>query len=121
MKTVPHHFIDEPVEVFFDEAPALKKKPSCPSAFRWRGTYYSIKEILVEWQDFSRRGRMAKNMIPERIKIARIKGSWGVGRFHFIVLVNSGRIFQIYYDRAPKNVDNRQGGWFLLGERKPAE
>ena len=31
--------------------------------------------------------------------------------------MDSGQIFELYYDRAPKDVDNRKGGWFLRGER----
>ena len=41
----------------------------------------------------------------------------GGGRFFFRVSVDSGQIFELYYDRAPKDVDNRKGGWFLRGER----
>jgi len=32
-------------------------------------------------------------------------------------MVDSGQIFDLYYDRAPKDADNRMGGWFLKGER----
>jgi hypothetical protein len=29
------------------------------------------------------------------------------------VRTSGGRIFDLYYDRAPKDVDQRKGGWFL--------
>jgi len=60
---------------------------------------------------------MSANMAPVHLASAARNGSWGVGRFYFRVVVESGQIFEIYYDRAPKDVDNRKGGWFLKGER----
>jgi len=43
-------------------------------------------------------------------------GSWGVGRFFFRIRVDTGKIFEIYYDRAPKGSKLRKGAWFLVGE-----
>jgi hypothetical protein len=74
--------------------------------------------MLETWQDFKRRGRYARNMRQEHLEVALSRGSWGVGRFHFRVLAPEGRIFQIYYDRAPDNADDRAGHWILSGERK---
>jgi hypothetical protein len=64
-----------------------------------------------------RRGRMSNNMRPAHASRASRLGSWGVGRFYFRVKVDDGRIFEIYYDRAPADADNRKGAWFLKGER----
>ncbi len=96
----------------------VQKSPPCPAAFIWRGETFPIAEMLEAWQDFSRRGRMARNMRPEHASAASRRGSWGVGRFHFQVRVEDGRIFELYYDRAPESAGDRKGHWFLLGERK---
>jgi hypothetical protein len=113
----PVHFIDEPVEVVFDTPPALEKKPDCPNGFIWQGENYRITEMLSEWFDFERRGRMAKNMRPAHTSRASVHGSWGVGRFFFRVRVESGQTFELYYDRAPQDADHRKGAWFLYLER----
>ena len=112
----PLHFFDQPITVQFDEPPSLEKKPGCPDAFTWDGKTYQVTELLAEWVDYQRRGRMARNMQPQHAAVASNRGSWGVGRFHFRVRVDSGQIFQIYYDRAPKDVDARKGSWVLVGE-----
>lgn len=117
MSTQPYHFIGEPIEAIFHEPPALEKKPGCPDAFRWRGETYPVTELLEEWFDYRRRGRMARNMAPEHAAVASIRGSRGVGRFYFRVRVSDGRIFEIYYDRSPKDAGNQKGSWFLMGER----
>lgn len=118
MQTIPSQFYDEPIEVIFKEPPTYEKSPDCPQAFTWRGDTYPIVETMEEWVDFERRGRNARNMKPAHAASARIKGSWGVGRFFFRVKTASGQCFEIYYDRAPMNCDDRKGNWFLLRERK---
>ena len=117
MKTIPSSFIDEPITVEFDVPPVREKTPVCPQRFTWRATRYMITSVLEEWVDYARRGRAATNMTPAHLASAARLGSWGVGRFSFRVTVDSGQIFEIYYDRAPKDADNRMGGWFLKGER----
>lgn len=117
MKTRPFQFIDDPIEVGFDVPPQREKSPSCPQRFTWQGRVYHISAVLEEWVDYDRRGHMARNMTPAHLASAARAGSWGVGRFFFRVSVDSGQIFELYYDRAPKDVDNRKGGWFLRGER----
>ena len=117
-KLIPIKFIDEAIEVFFDSPPTFSKHPPCPSGFQWDGVYYNIKVSLYEWQDYNRRGKYKFTMRPSMIKRASKKGSWGVGRYTFIVETSSGRIFEIYYDRSPKNVDDRTGIWVLLSERE---
>ena len=112
----PLHFIDQAITVEFDEPPALEKKPGCPAKFTWAGETYRVSELLAEWVDYQRRGRSAHNMQPQHAAVASNRGSWGVGRFFFRVRVDSGQIFQLYYDRAPKDVDARKGSWVLVGE-----
>src|SRR3990172_2123045 len=112
------HFLDEPIEVTFSSPPVHEKTPSCPSAFIWNEKSYSILESLSEWSDFTRRGKMARNMQPAHAAVASARGSLNVGRFYFRVraaLSDSStvgqtavRIFDIYYDRALKSVDERK-------------
>jgi hypothetical protein len=109
-------FIAEPIEAHFDRPPALEKKPGCPDAFTWRGEIYRIVAKLSEWHDYTRRGRMARNMQPQHAAVASSRGSWGVGRDYFRVRVENGQVFDIYYDRAPKGSDSRKGAWFLYRE-----
>ena len=117
MKTRPAQFIDEPIQVEFDSPPTFDKKPPCPQRFRWRGQVFTITSVVEERVDYARRGRMSRNMAPAHLASASRSGSWGVGRCYFCVMVDSGQIFDLYYDRAPKDADNRMGGWFLKGER----
>ena len=112
----PLRFIEEPIEVQYDIPPVLEKKPGCPDGFTWRGSKYRIVDILSEWHDYQRRGRMARNMRPEHATAARRRGSWGVGQDYYRISTESGQIFDIYYDRAPKDVDRRKGEWFLFQE-----
>lgn len=120
MNLKPSRFLGEPVEVRFDQPPVLEKKPGCPDAFTWCGTEFRIVEKLREWHDYRRRGRMALNMRPDHAARATRRGSWGVGRDYFRVRVDSGQIFDLYYDRAPKDAGRRKGGWFLLRELEEA-
>ncbi len=117
MNTTYDHPIFEPIEVFFDAPPLLEKAPPCPSGFEWRGERFRVSELLSEWRDYQRRGRMARNMRPEHARVASARGSWGVGRFHFVVRVDTGRVFEIYYDRAPSHAGERKGSWYLFAER----
>jgi hypothetical protein len=121
MQTIPIQFIDEPIEVTFKEAPVYEKRPDCPQTFTWRGETYVVEEALSEEQDFDRRGKSTRNMEPAHLQSAIKVGSWGVGRYSFYVRVAGGRIFEIYYDRAPQNAGDRKGHWFLKGERAQIE
>jgi hypothetical protein len=117
----PVKFIGEPIQVQFDTEPALKKKPGCPDRFVWGGDTYHITERLSEWHDYTRRGRMARNMRPTHAATAARRGSWGVGRDYYRVRTHTGQVFDLYYDRAPKTADDRQGGWFLYQEMAQPE
>lgn len=119
MQLKPLHFIGEAIEVHFAQPPVLEKKPGCPDGFTWRGEYYPIAEMLSEWHDYRRKGRMAKNMEPKHAATAARRGSWGVGQDYFRVRTASGQIFDLYYDRAPRGSDHRKGDWFL--DREMAE
>ena len=117
----PIHFLDHPIESIFDTPPALEKSPDCPNGFTWENKTYRITEMLASWSDFTRRGKMARNMRPAHAAVASSRGSLNVGRFYFRVRVDTGQVFDIYYDRAMKNVDDRKGQWFIyreLGEEK---
>jgi len=112
-------FIEELIMVEYHRPPLLAKKPDCPDSFTWQGKIFIIEELLAEWKDFRRKGRMARNMIPAHAERATQTGSWGVGRFFFRVRVEGGRIFELYYDRSPRSVDDRKGTWMLFRERLP--
>jgi len=118
MEWISLHFIGEPIEVGFNQIPVYEKKPHCPDSFTWRGEVFRVVRSTGEWQDYQRRGRMGRNMQPEHAARARRIGSWGVGRFYFRVEVEGGRMFELYYDRAPKGIDERKGVWILKGEMK---
>lgn len=101
MDSTPFEFIGELIEVRFDRLPLLEKKPDCPSAFIWRGEEYYVEQLLAERFDPQRRGRMANNMRPEHAARAARTGSWGVGRFHFQVLVQGGAYLTFILTAAP--------------------
>jgi hypothetical protein len=112
----PIHFLDQPIQVSFRTSPPRQKLPPCPDAFTWEGRTYRTVETISEWTDFTRRGRSARNMQPAHAIVAARRGSLNVGRFFFRVRVDSGQIFELYYDRAMKSVDERKGQWFLYRE-----
>ncbi|OGO10520.1 MAG: hypothetical protein A2Y93_13565 [Chloroflexi bacterium RBG_13_68_17] len=116
---VPANFIDEPIEAEFDRPPMLSRKPGAPNGFVWRGERFRVEQTLASWFDYARKGRSAKNMQPAHARVAAQRGSWGVGRFYFRVRAG-GRVFDLYYDRAPEGAGDRQGHWFLYREMKPA-
>jgi len=116
MDYTPIRFIDAAITVTYERAPYLEKRPECPDRFEWQGEPFIIEKTLNEWIDYQRRGRMAVNMRPEHAEVAAQRGSWGVGRFYYRVLTDSGRIFDIYYDRAPTRANARKGSWILYRE-----
>ena len=110
------HFLDQPIEVLFDAPPIREKTPDCPNGFIWEGKTYRVVELLSSWSDFARRGKMARNMRPAHAEVASSRGSLNVGRFFFRVRVDTEQIFDLYYDRAMKDLDNRKGQWFVYRE-----
>lgn len=117
METIPLRLIGDTIEVIFEKQPTYEKCPDCPNAFIWEGKTYPITRVISEIQDNERRGRFARNMAPVHLSSAQRMGSWGVGRYSFYVQVHDGRIFEIYFDRAPKNAGDRKGHWYIKGER----
>ena len=130
MDLTPLHFLDQPIDALFDTPPAREKAPDCPNGFIWEGKTYRIIEMLSSWNDFKRRGRMAQNMRPAHAAVAATRGSLNVGRYYFRVRVtllgsstaeqSRDQIFDIYYDRAMKYVDDRKGQWFVYRELQNA-
>ena len=110
------HFYDQPIEPIFDTPPAREKTPDCPNGFVWEDKTYRVIQMLSSWSDFTRRGKMARNMRPAHAAVASSRGSLNVGRFYFRVLTDTNQVFDIYYDRAMKNVDDRKGQWFIYRE-----
>jgi len=114
----PIHFFDRPIEPIFDTPPAREKSPDCPIGFVWDDKTYRVVEMLSSWSDFARRGKMARNMRPAHAVVASSRGSLNVGRFYFRVRTDTDQVFDIYYDRAMKNIDERKGQWFIYREMR---
>lgn len=110
------HFYDHPIQPIFDTPPMREKTPDCPNGFIWDDKTYRVLEMLSAWSDFARRGKMANNMRPAHAAVASNRGSLNVGRFYFRVRVDTGQVFDIYYDRAMKSLDERKGQWFMYRE-----
>lgn len=110
------HFYNGPIEVEFKEMPLFEKKQGCPDSFLWRDRHYEIVELISEWHDLRRKGRLARNMQPKHAERASSRGSWGVGQYYYRVRTDTGQVFDIYYDRTPKGVDDRKGSWFIYRE-----
>lgn len=115
---VPIQFIGEEIDTTFKKAPMYSKKPGPPSGFTWREVVFDVKDTLSTWFDYERKGKAAKNMKEHNLREAARRGSWGVGRYYFRVETEDGRIFDLYYDRAPKDASDRAGHWFLWREMK---
>lgn len=113
---LPIHFYDQPIKPIFDTPLAREKSPDCPNGFIWEDKTYRVIEMLSSWSDYTRRGKMARNMRPAHAAVAASRGSLNVGRFYFRVLTDTNQVFDIYYDRAMKNVDDRKGQWFIYRE-----
>jgi hypothetical protein len=109
-------FYAEEIEVRFEKEPTLEKKPGLPAAFTWRDREYVIVELLGEWHDYRKRGASKAFYEKERgsywVGNTQRHGSWGVGGDHYRVRTESGEVFDIYYDRAPKG-QRRKGQWIL--------
>lgn len=110
------HFYGVKIQVAFDTQPLHSRRPHVPDRFQWQDTWHVVTAVHREWQDFTRRGRMARNMRATHLKVAGGRGSWGVGRFYFRVETDTGRYFDLYYDRAPESASDRKGHWFLWRE-----
>ena len=116
MSFTPIRFINEQIDVHFDSPPILEKKPGCPDGFSWKEEVFRISDVISEWHDYQRKGRLSKNMKPAHARTAQKRGSWGVGQDYYRIKTADNRIFEIYYDRAPQNVYQRKGDWFIYRE-----
>ncbi|MBU6998752.1 MAG: hypothetical protein HXS41_05470 [Theionarchaea archaeon] len=109
-------FYCEPITVTFNREPLLEKKTGPPSAFVWRETSYTIIAVLRTWHDYNQRGRLDFLYDEKRGNAPRMtlgkRGSWGVGRDYYRVETDSGEVFDLYYDRAPRK--HKKGEWILL-------
>ena len=125
MSVKPLRFIDEPIEAQYDQPSALEKKPGCPDRFVWRGASFRVVEKLSEWHDYRLRGKTLSFYVKERgsfrAKAAERQGTWGVGRDYFWVRTDTGQVFDLYFDRAPKAGEGRKGAWFLYRELSSSE
>jgi hypothetical protein len=115
---IPVRFIDVKIEVGFDRPPILRKTPKAPNTIIWGDENLRVTEVLSEWKDTRRKGDMSRNMSEEHLRVAESRGSWGVGRFFYRLQVEDGRVFDVYYDRAPKKAADRMGHWYLFREMK---
>ncbi|MFN2137362.1 MAG: DUF6504 family protein [Candidatus Promineifilaceae bacterium] len=106
-------FLLDPITVEWDTPPLLEKKPRCPDRFTWHERSFEIIEVLGEWRDYRRRGRMAYNMRPEHARRALLRGSRGVGRYYFRVCVRGGHVYELYFDRAAAGKESSAQGWFI--------
>lgn len=112
----PISFINQEIQVEFDQHPLYSRTPIPPNRFFWKGEVWEIQEVIGEWKDFDRRGKTAHNMRPSNLLKAAKRGSRGVGRFYYRVMTGDERIFQIYFDRAAWDQESKQGKWFLYAE-----
>ncbi|MBC8330773.1 MAG: hypothetical protein H8E28_02210 [Anaerolineae bacterium] len=114
-------FISETIQVEFRRPPTVEKTPHCPDRFIFGDETYQVTELIRQWQDFERRGAMGHNMRPSSMKKAIRRGSYGVGRFYFLVRTEDERYFELYFDRAVQSVDQRKGQWILFREVAPTD
>lgn len=116
----PLRFIGEEIQVHFDQVRLPLKKPGAPDRFTWGDKEILVTRVLSAWREYDRKGRMARNMRPENLRKAIKRGSWGVGRYYYRVEDTQGRVFDLYYDRAPSDSSDRLGHWFLWREMQAA-
>jgi hypothetical protein len=116
---IPARFIDVKIDVGFDRPSTLQKTPKAPNTIIWGDDELRVIEVISEWFDTRRKGDMSRNMSEEHLRVAESRGSWGVGRFFFRLRMEDGRVFDVYYDRAPKSAFDRRGHWYLLREMQP--
>ncbi len=91
MEFTPLHFYDRLIKPIFGTPPALEKTPDCPNGFIWDDKTYRVTEMLSSWNDFTRRGKMARNMQPTP-RGSRIQ-SWVIER-RAVLLQGACRVVQ---------------------------
>jgi hypothetical protein len=80
-----------------------------------------VVKKVSNWYDFTRHARRTRNALPAHSAVAVERGTLGLCRFYSRVRADTGQIFNLYYDRAIKDVDNRLGRWFLYREMKTGD
>jgi hypothetical protein len=114
-------FIGAEISVEFPEGFVLEKKPPVPIAFVWEGERYEVDEMLAEWHRYGRPEiRTQGGRPPYYVRSGRTQGSWGQGRTYYRIRTDSGHLFDLYYDRAPKG-QQRSGTWVLWRALDPGE
>ena len=114
-------FIGREINVTLPSGFSLEKKPPPPRAFRWKCVVHKVTEMLATWHRYGKpETRTQGGRPPYFVRSGRTQGSWGQGRVYFRVRTEEGRLFDIYYDRAPKG-QRRVGAWFLWRELSAAE
>ncbi len=108
------HFIDEVIQVALADGSFLERIPKCPTRIFWQDKWIRLVSLESAWDDLSRKGNNARNMREGHLERAKVRGSWGVGKFYFRFLGEDNQIYTIYYDRAPSDAENRKGTWVLL-------
>jgi hypothetical protein len=115
------HFIGAEITVELPESFHLEKKPPPPLALTWAGERFEVAEMLAEWHRYGRAEiRTQGGRPPYAQRSGRTQGSWGVGRVYYRLRTVNGRLFDLYYDRAPKG-QIRSGAWVLWRELESGE
>lgn len=110
-------FVGEEISVTLPDRPHPRRDPPAPTSFCWRQREIQVRDIISEWWDYSHvpRGHRATRQ-AHREKASR-RGSYGVGRHHFLILTDLGRC-EIYYDRRPTSPGGA-GSWVLFRMSEP--
>lgn len=96
-------FIGVEIAVELPDEAILAKKPPAPTAFTWADQRCEVIDTLAEWHRYGRPEiRTQGGRPPYAQRSGRTQGSWGVGRVYYRVRVAGNRLFDLYYDRAPK-------------------
>jgi hypothetical protein len=105
-------FIGETVEVVLGPEERPRRDPPAPVAFVWRGDRHEVDTVLEAWWDFERMSRRQRGYGEGYQRRAPRRGSYGMGRRHFVV-VAGGVKYLLCYDRRP-SPGKPGGSWTLL-------
>ncbi len=111
-------FIGKEIEPVFGDTPDLEKKTGAPSGFKWGDRDYRITRVIKEWHEYDQArpgGGRDAGRPPFGARSPMRRGSWGVGKDFYRVLLDDGRLVDIYYDRRPKG-KKRKGRWVIFRE-----
>ena len=109
-------FIGHEITVTLPSGFSLEKKPPVPESFQWQGKLHTVTEMLAMWHRYGKPEiRTQGGRPPYFVRSGRTQGSWGKGRVYYRIRTKNGRLFDLYYDRAPKG-QRRAGSWILWRE-----